>query len=400
MHRSLRFLAAVFLSVVSVSCVDPSSPASGGTVTMRSTYDQFMIPLFGFVNVPVYGGKGSAVIASIGDSSLVDAVPGSRRRPDGSVARWVEVSGKRAGRTTITVRDSAHTAAMVLTAIVSEVAADPMTVSVMPGWSEYVTLSGGTEPYTVEKGTDNAVAEMSLSAPFVITGVRPGTTSFTVKDAAVPPHRVTIPVTVSSQSTPSDPGTLSFTSSHGTISMSGLLLGEDGMERTEGAGAILHSPSNQDDALNRMEMYSYRTRPNGNEDYCVLRMETSQPLLPRVFPVTTNLYFPMDSVSVSCYFDVHVGGIAESDTEWVLTSGYTVFTALSTTRVTGTFFGSGVGIDRYGRPLPGTTFTMTDGAFDMPVFYANASSGGRTLPERVAHIVKRMEQERTSQVRH
>ncbi|HET6228632.1 MAG TPA: hypothetical protein VFE05_01060 [Longimicrobiaceae bacterium] len=55
------------------------------------------------------------------------------------------------------------------------------------------------------------------------------------------------------------------------------------------------------------------------------------------------------------------------DTDYVLTSGTVVVSTVSSTRVTGTFSGTGVRVDTNGQAVAGSTFTITNGHFDTPV---------------------------------
>lgn len=78
-------------------------------------------------------------------------------------------------------------------------------IAVLPGRSDSVAISGGTAPYAVATPPDTMYATAIIrSASVVVTGIAPGSTSLTIRDAAG--QSVTLPIAVPTPQL--SPGTL------------------------------------------------------------------------------------------------------------------------------------------------------------------------------------------------
>ena len=359
----LRFVIVITI-LSSLSC-EKNNPVVNGKSQLTSSESPVAVAAHWQKYITISGGQGSCSVKSVSDSSVVSASIDKFTAPYG---KSLSLTGEIIGTAIIVVQDSARTAEIELPVTVGAMAAYPANVTVQVQRTQYVSLQGGTSPFTIDQAANSSIANVTMSGSFIyIVGVASGLTTLIVRDNANPPNKATISITVTPKPVLTTPGSISFSSTAGDFSASGILPDDIVPQpaNSEGAGGLMYIFSS---GPNLAEIIGYKKHSQNIVDIVAIiftKSILSQGVLPIDSSQTLN---GSDTALVQFVF----GGDLNSPTAdtYLLHSGTVTFTALSVQRATGTFKGSATLI-RNNFPVAGSIATVTNGAFDVPMLQNN-----------------------------
>ncbi|MGD0591554.1 MAG: hypothetical protein ABSA44_12285 [Bacteroidota bacterium] len=381
------FLVTAILAVFSFSC-EKNNPVENGKPQLTASENPVTVAVSWQKYITISGGQGPCSVKSVSDSSVVNASIDRFSYPYG---RTLSLLGTAIGTAIIVVQDSAQTAEIQISVTVATIAASPSNVTVQVQSSQYVSLQGGTYPYTIDQPTNSILADASVSGSSVyIEGVAPGSTTLVVRDNANPPNKVTISITVIPKPVLTTPGKISFTSSVGGFSADGIL--PDNLDNiaalpanSEGAGGTIYISS---PGTNVGTIVGYKKHSQNIVDVVAIVFVKSN-LSQGVLPIDSSLaLYGVDTALVEFVF----GGDLNSQTAdmYLMHSGTLTFTALSAQKATGTFSGAATLI-RNDIPVAGSNTTVTNGSFDVPLLQDNLGLTAQNLEQqRIIKFVQKI----------
>lgn len=375
----------LMLAVVSFSC-NKSNPVALGTPQLTASENPVTVAIHWAKYLTISGGQGPCTVKSISDSSIITAAMDPFTSPTG---RSLSLSGKAIGTVKVVVQDSAKTAEVEVLVTVATMAASPSNVTVQVQRTQYVSIQGGTYPYTLDQQANSSVASVNLSSSSLyVDGVAAGSTSVVVKDNASPPNKVTIAITVVPKPALTTAGTISLTSSIGKISANGIL--------TNDLDKLPSLPSNSEGAGGSISLSSYgpsftviigyQKKSQNTADIVEILLVRSS-LSPGVVPIdSSRILWGADTAIV---FFAYAADLTSNNIDaYIMHGGTLTVTALSAQRAAGTFSGT-ANMIRGNSPVAGTNIAVSSGAFDVPLLEENS---GPTIqsPEQL-RIMKFME---------
>ena len=367
MQRTTLWFAALVLLLLIPSCNQTStSPSTPTKETLSVSENPINIARNNYKYISVTGGKGNYSVKSVSDSAIVQVtIP---QNYDPRYVQSISLFGKNLGAVTIVIQDSAKTAEVSISVLVTTIASSPSSVKVEVGQIAYIYFSGGTSPYAVDVNSNFAIATVSFNFNSMeVTGVAEGTTSVVIRDNATPQNKVTIPITVIPRPRFTTAGQISFTSSKGNFSANGIAMDDiisvppDG----EGAGEWMATSINGNIGI----IQGYKKKSATIVDIIAVYY-LKKDFTPASLPID-SLIFKMDSAFV--VFALNGDLTSQSADLYVLTSGIVTFKDLSTQHASGSFSGIGV-MKRDDLIYPSNTVSVTEGLFDVPVLLDNPVS--------------------------
>ncbi|MFZ4619808.1 MAG: hypothetical protein ACOYNS_04555 [Bacteroidota bacterium] len=372
MKKTIVDLCVLVFAVFSFACNDSSTtPSSPQTPALTVTETNMGVALNFSRSFSISGGKGNYSLKSTTDSTVVSVNFYSPFMQNGTQSASAILLPLKLGTAVLTIQDSAKSAEVKITVTVSIMATDPSFIKVRAGRDSYFSIRGGTPPYSLLTPPNPAIATVAFTAGSSyasVTGVTAGSTSVTFRDNANPtPHTITIPIEVTPAPQFTTAGKISFSSGKGEFSANGIAAEDISLlpANSEGAGCWIFSSTSMDAYIT---IAAYRKKSVDVVDVVSISF-SRQGLTAGSHQIDTT--DQASSASVVFVFD----GNLKSPTADVyrLTSGTLDLTTLNTQSAKGSFSGNAV-LTRGNTIYPGTTTTVSNGLFDVPVIVENFTS--------------------------
>ena len=208
-NRFLMFIASLSLATamfVMTGCTKNTDPAADNkttpaTVTEFSYSAKTMtLSVGGSASVQLWAAKKAYTIQKFTDSTVLytDSYTYLTNANYGSTGNaTLYARGKKVGTSTIVIQDSIGTATVLIEVKVQTMGASPNALTLeASGSSQYVTLSGGTTPYTIKTSPVSSIATVTLGSNYLYAypGSIAGPTSVTIKENGG--DSIQIPITV------------------------------------------------------------------------------------------------------------------------------------------------------------------------------------------------------------
>ena len=358
-------LTSIFIILFLNSCSDSSSTGSSVPAFPVLTAQQTSVTIA--VNysrtVAITGGNGRSSVLSISDSSVISAYVFEPYVIKGRTFQDVQIQSKKTGSATITVQDSAHSSKLTISVSVATMVTSPTAVKMRSGRNEYVSIMGGKKPYQVLTAPNSSVATVELTtySSMYVYGMSQGTTSITIRDSSVPYDSIVVPVEVIADPKFIEQGSVSFTSTIGNFSATGVSVADLTIASLsgEGAGGWLNRSFYAGDfvtilAYRKIDLTKvdiiFITCMKGSLTTGTVAIDTSSDAVERAF-VVFALNKDMNMVATDLY---------------QLTSGSLMFSGLSENSAVGSFTGNGV-LVKDEKFVPSSTVSVSGGVFNVPL---------------------------------
>jgi hypothetical protein len=269
--------------------------------------------------------------------------------------------------------------------------ANPNYLSLLKNQQITSTIGGGTTPYSILTPPNPTVASASISGSLLtVTGVGGGNTYVSVKDNSNPYKTATVEVRVSEVFTSA--GSLSFTSTAGNFSASGIFDGGDSIpSNTQGAGGYF---SSQDlGPFAALQVVGYVQNSSTNWDVAVVMYMDSTNVITGTHPFLTG------SGPIKRAEFMYIKGWNPSDTtgdnpfnngSYMLVTGNASLSSFTGTSAQGTFSGTGTWFTQDNISDPTKPITLTNGTFNVPVINGSIlSSSDRKAIEKLIRRLNR-----------
>ncbi len=245
-------------------------------------------------------------------------------------------------------------------------------------------ISGGVEPYSISSiSVPGIVSANMYNRQLVISAQSVGTTAVTVKDASSTPKTVTVSITVAKELTAAGSGTLSFNSTRGNFTATGI--GRYGIEPPDsGVGAL---------ALQDFEsivLLAYNAKSASDVDIVIITLKSNTSnytgtfSYPAAGKVVQCSYFPSVNPSDSLFLESGYG----------LTSSATAtVSSVSAAAIQGIFSGNGYYWTN-GQAVLSQPIEITDGSFHLPIIHFSAMEEA-AIDDRVKRSINRLYRSRS-----
>lgn len=361
-----------------VTAVSPTLKAAQTSVSMAVNYIR---------SIPVSGGNGRSRIHSVSDSSVAAVNISAPYGINGKIFQDVQITSKKIGITTVTVQDSAGTSQVQISVTVAIMVTSPVSVRVRAGRDEYVAIMGGTKPYRVQTAPNSAVATVELStfSSMFVNGITPGVTSVTIQDSAANSNSIVIPIEVVGDPKFVEQGSVSFNSTVGNFSATGISIADLSIARLsgEGAGGWLYHSFYSGELITMM---AYKMKDLTKAD--IVAISWQKALLSTGSVQIDTSYEKDEIAAVNFMFDVDIS--KEEIAYYRLTEGTVFVSQISKTFAVGMFSGNGI-LYRNESIVPGGTVTLTSGLFNVPLLEETFSAvEGNQKDERIIAALRRV----------
>ncbi len=348
------------------ACGDSASTGAGANTlnSLKAEATDVSMSVNYVRTVVVTGGNGRIRLHSISDSSVVNVYIGFPYEVNGKTFQDVRITSLKTGNSKITIRDSAGTSHVEINVTVALMVTSPRSVKVRVGREEYVSIMGGTKPLNVLTSPNSAIATVELTtfSSMYVTGVSPGRTSVIIRDSESPiNHSIEIPIEVMADPKFFEQGTLSFNSSEGDFSATGVSVPNPAPALLSGEGAggwLYHSFY----AGELMTVMAYTMKDLTKFDLVYITLQKSS-LSTGTVPIDT-MYEDDEIASVGFAFDVDPS--IEVPTFYRLTNGTVTLSMVSETYAAGNFSGMGI-FYKDQLIVPGSSVTLNNGYFSVPL---------------------------------
>ena len=230
--------------------------------------------------------------------------------------------------------------------------ASSTTATLLTGEEISVILSNGTSPYSLISNSNPGVVEVTVNgSKLIIVGIAPGTTVLTIREGSTAERTVSVTITVVNTISFLKPGSLSFSSSTGDVSISGRVsLSTVTIPFGDGVGAVQRFGST---TLTAIKVHS----------------PTKIDLFEAEFVYATSLiagtyYYPSGGNKVQIIYEKNINPQVKdaNSTLFIFLEATAVITSFNDSVMTGTFSGTG-------KNLNNTTegITITNGTFSVPI---------------------------------
>lgn len=202
--------------------------------------------------------------------------------------------------------------------------ANPSSISVQAGQQATATISGGTQPYSIQTAPNTAIATATIAgATLTVAGVAAGSTSVTLRDSSGA-NTVTVPITVTTTGGGGyGSGTISSTSAtQGSLSFSG--------QGVWPAGAGPSVVAVYDTVRNGLEILGYQQVSGRNYSFIALQFRTPGGVSARTYTIGGDSDFILIATNVDTSRSVDSLGFAA-------VSGTITVSSVSGTNVVGSF---------------------------------------------------------------
>ncbi len=382
--RLLPLLCVVAFLALSCDQSNPVTPSS--TPSLSTAETSFDVALNAQRTIVITGGAGRYSVKSIADETVA-SVSISSAAPGPSNAQNVTISGKKIGSTSIVLQDSGKIAEITLTVSVKMMAANPSAVSVKKGSSKTIQLSGGIMPYQILTMPNSSIASATLSSSTLnIRGDGVGSTTVTVKDNSNPSNSISIPITITEPVTYTTPGSISFSSTAGNFSTTGIYNGNitnPSAGYKDGAGGYIEKYSI---GVHIGQIIGIKVKSSNLLDVVAI-IYGKTTYTPGTISLDTNSWGSQENFAFLLYvFNVSVSD--ESPAVYIATSGTFTITAINDQSASGSFQGKAAKFVN-DVPVAGGEETFSDGTFSVPLIIEEKSGS----PERVHEqkILRRVE---------
>ncbi len=268
--------------------------------------------------------------------------------------------------------------------------ANPDNLDLTVGQQKTSTITGGTTPYSILTSPNPGVASASISGSVLtVTGVGNGNTYVLVKDNSGPYKTAWINISVHQIFT--SPGSLSFTSTVGNFSATGIFDNASDSMPTNSQGAGGYFSSNVLGPFAALQVVGYFKNSSTNWDIAVVMYMDSANVSTGTFSFLTG-EGPIKRAEF-----LYVKGWNPSDTSgdpfnngnYVLVTGSASLSSFTGTSAQGTFSGTG---SWYTQNIPDPTkpITLTNGNFTTPVISGSIlKSPEQKAIEKLLHRLSR-----------
>lgn len=269
--------------------------------------------------------------------------------------------------------------------------ANPNYLSLLKNEQITSTIGGGTTPYSILTPPNPTVASASISGSLLtVTGVGGGNTYVLVKDNSNPYKTATVDVRVREVFTSA--GSLSFTSTAGNFSASGIFdnVSDSMPSNTQGAGGLFSFNALGPTAA-MLEVIGYVKNTPTNWDIAVVVFVDSTDVITGAHPFLTG-EGPIkraEFLYVKGWNPSATGGDPFSSGSYVLVTGSASLSSFTGTSAQGTFSGTGTWYDQ-AIPDPLKPITLTNGTFNVPVISGSmvGSSEKRAVQKLVHRLIR------------
>lgn len=370
----IKHSVLLLLSLFLLSCKDESTGSVGTNGGLEISNGRISIGLNGSDKVIVRGGEGLITVDGIDDPAVAQ-LEYSGRYYEGTVpVQYFQFIGKQLGSTKVRFVDQQKGATGQVFIDVVPIAASPSSIIVEQYRSSYFVVTGGTAPYRIVQSPDSAVAVAnSFTNEIAVEPVGPGSTSVMIADNAVPPHILSVPITVTPGTWFTSPGLMTLSSNMFQMSVNDIMPAPRGFASREhrGAGAFVIAglPAS-------IVVEAYQTLPSGQTNFIVVQMWMDEPAI-GPFTITLPMLSPRKAT-------VYIGNDAGAGSRELrilyLTEGEGNISMLSADRMVMSFRGSGGYLTSSSRK----DIVIYDASFDVPVLRRQQMPDGSVgvLPQR------------------
>lgn len=390
-----------FLILTSLSCDKDGNPVTGGKILITISENPVTIAVNYYKYLSLTGGTGRYYIISISDSTIVTASINTYISDGQIVGADLQLRGDKVGNTKIVVEDSAKTAKVEVFVTVQVMSSSVSSVTVKSGYQRFVSIYGGTYPYSISSAPNNAVATVVLSSTAIfITGVAPGQTSVTISDNATPKNSTTITITVPTPQTFTTAGKISFSSSVGDMAIEGIYGASDPSifpPNDVGVGGFV--TKYEFISNNTGQLIGYKKKSITKLDIVFIYFSKSS-FSPEIISLDTTDQFQRNNFGMIFFgFDVEMN--IQNNVTYASHNGTLEITQYSEKSIAGKFSGSASQLGSNGPPLPGNNATFSSGVFDMPLIVEEYDFISRTNEEKTifAQIEKMVQPHRERMIK-